>query len=401
MSDLSSIDQAVVLGGGYAGLRAALDLAAACRLNDLGRRITLVDRTAYHQLVTALHRAATEGVDLEACRLPLDELLVPGTVERRQAAVTAVDPRQHTVQLDDGGTLTYDRLVVALGSSPAQPALAGLRQHGFQLREWSDAEKLRDHLRRAFREAASRQDGALRQGLLTVVLVGGGATGCQLAGELSRWLPRLADQVGVAVAEVRLLLVESGSRLLQQEDPQSSDFAYRTLRRKGVEVLLETTIGPVAEGSIELRDGPLPTRTVIWTGGVEAPPLLKASGLPVGHQGRVTVDCRLRAEGLPEIYVAGDTALFEDRGRPLPATAAVAQHQGAYVAAAITREMMGEEPEPYRPRELGRLVSLGGSDAVGTMLGRPLQGSGAGFVKQNIELWYESTVTRRLPLMDL
>lgn len=402
MSQSSSIDRVVVLGGGYAGLRAAMDLAAACHRHGLKRRLKLVDRTKYHQLVTHLHRAATEGIGLESCRLSLDDLLVPGSVERRRGKILGLDPRARTIHLDEGPPMPYDRLIIALGSVPAAPGIDGLKDHGFRLRWWRDAERLREHVRRTFAEAGAQKTAQGRGELLTLAVVGGGATGCQLVGELTHWLPRLADEHQIPVEEIRLILVESDSSLLQELGPESSGYARTILERKGVEVLSGTPLVRVGAASIFLGDGSsVATRTVVWTGGVQAPALLREAGLPTGDQGRVPVDARLRVSGHPEIYVAGDASLVEHRGQALPATAAVAQHQGAFVATAIVSEMLGRTMSEYRPRDVGKLVSLGGDEAVGSMLGLPLQGSGAGFVKENIERWYESTITRRLPLVDL
>ncbi len=379
-----------------------MDLTAACHRQGLGHRLVLVDRTPYHQLITHLHRVATGGVGLENCRLPFEELLVPGSFELACATVSDLDPTGSTLQLEDGTTLAYDRLAIALGSVPAAPDIEGLEQHGFRLRWWCDAERLRAHIRRAFARAAAQNDPRRRGEWLTFAVAGAGATGCQLVGELAHWLPRLATEHGLRAEEIRILLLESGSRILSGLDPESSRYAHETLGGKGVEIFCDTPLIRVAESSISLGGGTtLAARTAVWTGGNQAPPLLAAAGLPVGSQGRVRVDSRLRVVGFPKVYVAGDAALVEHRGAFLPATAAVAQHQGAFAAAAITHEMQGRAVAEYRPREVGKLVSLGGEDAVGNMLGLPLQGPGAGFVKDNIERWYESTVTRRLPLVDL
>ncbi|MCB1037055.1 MAG: FAD-dependent oxidoreductase, partial [Acidobacteria bacterium] len=250
MTESPAIDHVVVLGGGYAGLRIAVDLAASFRRHGLSRRISLVDRSAHHQLVTTLHRGATEARDLASCRLPLDELLVPGTVTRREATVAEIRPERREVLLEGGEALPYERLAVALGSSPARPEIDGLEEHGLALRRWSDAERLRDHVRSVLRHAAALPSREERKSFLTLVIAGGGATGCQLAGELAHWLPSLADDHGIAVDELELILLESGSSLLADSGAEGSRYAFETLRRKGVEVRLGASVDRVRPGSV-------------------------------------------------------------------------------------------------------------------------------------------------------
>lgn len=398
------IHRILVLGAGYAGLRAALDLAQGCHRHGLEREIVLADRGAEHQIITQIHQVAAGALDPEAARRPIRGLLPPEGVTVVRGEVTALEPEARRVHLGDE-VLSYDRLVVALGSETALPEIPGLGEHTFNLRWWQDAVRLRQHVRKAFQRAATVR-GREREGLLRITVAGGGATGCQLAGELAHWLPDLADEFGLPVSDVHLLLVESKEALLTQGGEKDSRSAGQILSRKGVDVHLRTSLEAVTADSVTCRvegeeDCTLPCATVVWTGGVEAPPVLAASGLATGAGGRLVVDPCLRTESHPEIYAAGDAALALHRGAPLPATASFALRQGAYVATAILDEMIGRPTKPYKPRDLGMLISLGGDDAVGNVLGVHLEGSPAGLVKDNIERWYLTTVTRRLPILDM
>ena len=384
----------IIAGAGYAGLRAALDLGAAQRKGQLGEaRLTVVDRNDYHQVVTWLHDVAAASVEAEAARIPLSRLLGDGTLNVMQGDVRGLAPKEQRILLMDGTLLSYDRVVVALGSETLWPPVPGLRDQALPLRWWNEAFALREAIMTSFADAAATQDAAERRRLMTIVVVGGGYTGCQLAGELSHWLPALADQFGLSIFDITLRQIEAQPRLVPNWQPQLSSQAERTLRQKGVQLLLDSPLAEV--GPTHFRIGerpPMPYGVMAWTGGVQAPALLAESGFRTGAQGRVVVDDYLRAEGFPTAYVAGDCALWMDGEKPLPATASHALRQGEYVARSLQREFHGEPLGRYEPTKLGLVMSLGGNDAVGTALGVPLYGPTAGLLKEGIESWYLSTI---------
>ena len=394
-----SLQRVLVLGAGYAGLRVVLELVQGCRRHALAdTEIVLVDRGRDHELITQLHLVAAAAMDADAARRPIASLLPPNGSRFHRGQVEALDLEEKIV-VAGGERLPYDRLVVTLGSEATAPAIPGLQEHAFSLRWWKDAVCLRDHLRRSFLGAATAPgDGRARS--LRVAVVGGGATGCQLAGELAHWVPALADEEGIEVEAVQLLLLEANDRLMAGAEEAVSRQAEEVLRRKGVDVRLETSLEKVSANSLTSNGETLPCDTVVWTGGVQAPQFLGAAGLATGPSGRLRVDPYLRSVNAPEVYAAGDAALIEHDGSALPATAGFALRQGAYVATCLLDELLGRPMKAYRPRDVGLLVSLGGGDAVGRVLGVALEGPPAGLVKENIERWYLTTVTRRLPLLD-
>ncbi len=394
------IHQIVLLGAGYGGLRTALDLAQSCRRHGLERRIILVDRGHRHQLITRLHQVATDSMPADEAALPIVDLLPPGAVEILQGDVESIDPQEKSIQID-GEKIFYDRLVIALGSEAAAPPIPGLQENSLPLRWWQDAIHLKDHLEDAFAAAGRAADPETRQSWLRIAMVGGGSTGCQIAGEIAHWVTGLADAHQVPVGEIHLLLLESEPTLLQECSPAMGEKAATVLRRKGIDVRCGSPLESVGQESLRFRGEEFPCRTVIWTGGIQGHPLLAGSGFEVDERGKLLVDERLRLREYPEIYAVGDAVTFEVDGEPLPATAAVALRQGAYVATALSDEIIGRPPRPFQPRDLGLLVSLGGGDAIGVVLGVPLEGSAAGLVKESVERWYLATVTRKLPLVDL
>ncbi len=396
MQPVTNIRQVVVLGAGYAGLKVVLQLSAACRRRKTPLEITLIDRSRHHQLVTLLHQSATEALPADRARLPLAHLVDGARVRLLQRQVVAIDAAARVV-LTDEEAVPFDRLVIALGSETRFPDVPGSR-HALPLRWWPDAEKLRQHVRQQFQLAAHCESADQRRQRLRIVVAGGGFTGCQLVGELCHWVTELADQYRVPIQDVHLVLTESQPRLLAGWEPRYGDYAAELFRNKAIDVRLGNRLLGVSPTSATLQDEALATCTTVWTGGIRAPSLLADSRLPVAGQGRVVVDDRLQVSGLPGLYACGDAAWYEKDSRPLPATAALAQQQGSYVARSLWAEIQGRPVPPYTPQELGMLVSLGGEDAVGELLGQPLRGLTAGLVKEGIERRYVGLITGRFPL---
>ncbi len=375
-----------ILGAGYAGLRTARDLAGAVRRGEIDVEVTLVDRNRRHEVVTLLHQVATDDLPETTASLSLDELLPGRSVKIVEAEVAAIEPDTRHVRTS-AGELAYDYLVIGLGSEPTSPPIPGL-DRALRLRRWEDAIRLREHVRGVFRDAGRRPAADPERLLTRLVVVGGGFTGCQVVGELAHWSTELADRHRVPIDHVHLVLVESGRRLLPGWDEPSSREAERVLRRKAVDVRTGVRLARIAEDVVELADGSsLASRTVVWTGGIRALALLAESGLPTAAQGRLAADAYLRVVGRPRIFAIGDSVAASD-GRALPATAAYAQRQGAYVARALVAEVRGRPLGPYRPIPLGMVVSLGGDDAVGDVLGIPVEGSAAALLKQGVEASY-------------
>lgn len=398
MKKSMAMKRIVALGGGYAGIRALLDLQEARRWRGLRAELTLIDRGTGHQVVTLLHRVATEDLPPASALLPFRRLLPD--VEILQAEVSEIDLDRRRV-ITDRGEIAYDRLVIGLGSETASPPIPGLEEHALNLRWWGDAVRLRRRVRELFARAAGAGSASERRGLLRLVVAGGGATGCQLAGEICHWVTDLADEFAVPVGEIEILLLDAQPTLLTGLERGAARRAERVLRRKAISVNLESPLESVAVGEVAFGGETLPCGAVFWTGGVRAPELLAACGLETGDAGRVKVDRALRCVGRPAVLVAGDCALVEVGGRPVPATAAFALRQGAYVAQALESERKGRRIAPYKPRDLGMLVSLGGADAVGDLLGFPLTGLAAGLAKEGIERSYVATVLGQLPPLPI
>ena len=384
----------LILGGGYAGLRAALDLAALRREGQLppGVEVDLVERSPCHQVIFWMHQVAAGTLTPEeACidygRLPLDGIAL------HQAEVQGIDPAKGKVHTS-AGDLAYDALILALGSVPRMPEIPGLAESAYPLRDRADAERLYSGLETAYARAAMAGDPELHRRLLTTVIAGGGYTGCQLAGELAHRLPDLADRHGIRTRNIRLLLLEGRERLLPEMDACHGRAAREILEAKGVEIRTGTPLERVTEETAVAGGEGIAYGTLGWTGGIRGPALLAESGLPVSPDGRLRVGAFLSCPDHPEVFGGGDCIqrTADDPAPGPPPTATEAMHQGRYLAGRLRDRLLGRSSRPYRPNRLGLLVALGGGDAVGTIGPAPVRGRMAGIVKNGAERSYPDTL---------
>jgi NADH dehydrogenase len=387
----------VILGAGYAGLRAALDLDTLLASQPTSARVTLVERNPYHQIIQLLHQAAADAIPPEDTIVALSRLLRERPrVTLHEAEALALDPASRTVRTL-AGDVRYDRLVLALGAAPDFGGVPGAREHTLPLRTYADALRVRDHVRACFERAAVEPDAAARRPLLTFAIVGGGYTGCQLAGELAARACELCRQHGLARSEVRVALLQRGAQLLEQLGAWATAEAERALGAAGVSVHLNTPAATVEDGLLRLggvgAGKVLRAATIIWAGGFRAPALLAEAGLPHDERGRARVDGHLRVEGNPDVYACGDCARVPAaNGETVPATASYALRQGEYLAPQLLADLRGEESATYEPLMLGELVSLGPRYAVGNALGARVTGSPAMLLKKGVEQWYRGMI---------
>ncbi len=384
----------LIIGAGYAGLRTAIELDRRRALYGKQFTVTLLDQHPYHQLVQELHLAATTAPDPTNVIVPLQTIFQRRAVQLYQGRVQRIEPLERQVRLVGGQSLSYDRLLIALGAETNYGNVPGAQQHTLPLRSYEHALRLRDHIATCVEAAARATDLRLRRTLLTFVIVGGGYTGCQVAGELVPYVSTLAHAAGIARNELRIALLERNGLLLKQAEPWANAYARRVFADLGVRVYLHTAVARVAEQALSTTANQVfRAGTIIWAGGIRAPALLAESGLPTDALGRVRVDRYLRVEDQALIFAAGDCASIPATiDGPIPATASYALRQGEHLAGTLLADMQGQAPRPYTPLRLGEVVSLGPGAAVGKPLGIPLTGIPAALLKQGIETWYRSTL---------
>ncbi len=387
--------QIVIIGAGYAGLRAAIDLDRLLRTRGRADEVILVDQFPYHQLVQLLHKAAAAAIYSREAIYELAPLLSKGGVRFVQGRVATLEPGARQVYLADGRALPYDRLVIALGAETAYGNVPGAREHSLPLRTLDQALAIRDHVLASFEAAARAADAKEQRILQTMAIVGGGYTGCQLAGELAAWSADLCRETGAPRGHVRIALLDRGPELLKQFGEWATREAEQVLDTMGVSVYLNTPVAAVEPRALRLVDGRvLRAATIVWAGGIKGPDLLAAAGLPLDNAGRVLVDRYLRVQEQAAIFAIGDCAAIPDgaNGAYVPATASYAMRQGSHLAETLLAEVEGAAPRPYEPLKLGELVSLGPNYAMGNPLGVPLTGYPALLMKKGVEQYYRATI---------
>ncbi len=367
--------QVVVVGGGFAGLWAVR------ALRNAPVAITLVDRTNHHLFQPLLYQVATAGLAAPSIAAPLRYVL------RNQRNVTVllgdverIDVEKQCVWLGDQA-LDYDHLVLATGATHAYFGNPDWEAHAPGLKTLDDALAIRRRILTAFENAELETDPVLRQAWLTFVVIGGGPTGVELAGTLAEIARHtLAPEFRrIDPRSARVLLIESGDRVLNAFPADLSASAVTQLERLGVSVQLGQPVSAVGDGHIEVAGERITARTILWAAGVQASPigtqLREQAGAPLDRAGRVQVAPDLSVPGRPEIFVAGDLATLTDANRhTVPGIATAAKQMGAHVGRSIRARLAGRPTQPFRYRDYGNLATIGRQAAVVDSLGLKLSG---------------------------
>ncbi|MBA3260227.1 MAG: NAD(P)/FAD-dependent oxidoreductase [Gemmatimonadales bacterium] len=358
---MNQLPHVVILGGGFAGLYAARGL------RDAQVRVTLLDRRNHHLFQPMLYQVATAALNPADIASPIRSVLRKQmNTEVLLAEASAVNVAERRVAFTDGGSVTYDYLIVATGARHSyfgndrwEPLAPGLKS-------LEDALEIRRRVLLAFERAERESDAVRRHAYLTFVVVGGGPTGVEMAGavaEIRRYALR-RDFRHIDPREATVLLLEGDSRLLTSYPPKLSDEAKRQLRRLGVEVRTETMVTDIRPGSVTAAGWTIPTQTVIWAAGNTASPLLKTLGTPLDRAGRAIAEPDCTIPGHPEVFVLGDAAAYTQEGELLPGTCPVAIQMGQYTARVIEGDLAGRPRRSFRYWDKGQLAVVGRGRAV-------------------------------------
>jgi NADH dehydrogenase len=379
----------VILGAGYGGLLTALSLRKYLSQNEA--QVMVVNQTPTHQIITELHRLAAGNVAEKAVALPLEKLFNGKDIQLRINKVQSFSVDNKEVKLSDGSTLTYDALVVGLGSQTAFFGIPGLEQNSMVLKSAADANSIHEHIEDRISEFAKSKNEA--DG--TIVIGGGGLSGVELIGEIADGMPVLARKYGVDPKSVKLLLVEAGPKILPVLPDHLIERATKSLESRGVQFLTGLPVTHVEGNIIDLKDGQkLVSNTFVWTGGVQGNPLVGESGLEV-NRGRASVNEHLQSVSHPDVFVAGDSAVFmSPEGRPYPPTAQIAWQMGELIGYNLFAKLNNKSMESFSPIDSGTLASLGRKDAVATVGANatPLQGMPASLMKEASNIRYLSHI---------
>jgi NADH dehydrogenase len=351
----------VIVGGGFAGLHAAKGLAR------LPVDVTVVDRRNHHTFQPLLYQVALAVLSPADIAQPIRAIL------RRQRntqvlmdEVVGIDAAARRVALASGAQLPYDYLVLATGVTHSYFGHDDWARFAPGLKTIEDATEIRRRVLLAF-ELAERQ--MVEHGWhppLNFVVIGGGATGVELAGAISdiAQLYMRHDFRHIDPAKARVLLLEGSPRVLGAYPEDLSAKAEAALDRLGVEVHTNTHVTGVGPGWVEMAGKRIDAVVTLWAAGVEASPLGRLLGAPLDRRGSVLVDDRLNPPGLPEVFVLGDLAHYEQDGRQVPGVAQPAMQMGDHIARMLAADLAGWPRPAFHYFDKGDMATIGRMDAV-------------------------------------
>lgn len=352
----------VIVGAGFGGLECAKALRRA------QADVTVIDRENHHCFQPLLYQVATAALSPADIAWPIRHILRPqrnATVLMEEVRGVSPQKKRIQTQYDE---IPYDYLVIATGSTHSYFGHDEWSRYAPGLKRIEDATRIRRSILIAFERAEVVKDEDQRRRLLTFIIVGGGATGVEMAGAIADVARQTlaADFRRIDPRSARIILIEAGPRLLPTFPPGLSDYALKTLTRVGVEVRTETLVTKCDADGVDLKDGRIDAGTVIWAAGVTASPAMRWLDAEGDRAGRVKVNSDLSLPGYPEIFVVGDTAAVADKnGHPVPGIAPAAKQMGTYVGKLISARIAGREwKKPFRYMHLGDLATIGRRAAV-------------------------------------
>jgi NADH:ubiquinone reductase (H+-translocating) len=346
----------VIVGAGFAGL------TAVRKLRKAGIEVTVVDRNLYSTFQPLLYQVATGGLNPGDVAYPVGGITTPHGARYIRGELERVDQQARVLTLAGGRQLGYDYLILATGMAANYFGTPGAEENTFGLYTRADAIVLRDHIMNGFEYLSAGTD---KNRDFAVTLVGGGATGVELAGTLGELRSTVlkATFPDVDPQRLQIRLVEMAPELLMPFEPKLREYTRRQLVDRGVDIRVNTKIGEVTADEVVLGDGTrLHSDLTVWTAGVAAHHTVARWGLPQGKSGRLLVGLDLRVQGSDRIFAAGDMALNNDK--PSPQLAQPAIQEGRHAAEQIVRLIQGQPTVPFSYHDKGTMATIGRASAV-------------------------------------
>ncbi len=345
----------VILGAGFGGLAAARALSKIAE-------VTLVDRHNFQTFLPLLYQVSTAGLAADHIAHPIRGALRKTKIKFRMGSPITIDHKNKSVKLDSSETLSFDYLIVAMGSATNDFGVKGVAENALGMKSVTEALEIRSSILRRFEDLCRFED----ETKLSITVVGGGPTGVEMAGAIAELKkgPLRSDQAQAA-ANIKVNIVEAGPRLLPSFSPKLSERTRKDLEKLGVNVLTNTPVSEIKPREILLGDKKkLPSEVTIWAAGVTGEPVMKKLGLPNAN-GRITVDSTLQVTNYPDIFAIGDIAGAKGKdGRYLPMVAPVAMQQGRFVAKQIAKVIKNQPLDNFVYRDKGSMATIGRHKAV-------------------------------------
>ena len=394
----------VILGGGYGGVYAALELEKAARRGQI--ELSLVSKDNFFLLQPMLAEVVSGSIQPPHIVNPIRRLTRFTNFYKAEIETIDVESQHIVVRYPDHAHfhhIPYDHLVIAVGSSTDLSRLPGMAEHAFPFKTLGDAFALRTHLISVLERAEVEEDPEQKRELLTFVVVGGGYTGVELAAEINDFVREAARSYRhVEPTESKVILLQGGSRILPELNEKLCEFSHRLLERRGIEIRANTMIKGATAQSAILADGvTIPTRTLVAAVGSAPNRLLDTVPCPRDQRGRLVVDETLAVPNYPGIWAVGDCAAIPDvrNGGTCPPTAQYALREARHVARNIVSVVNGGKPRPFSHKNLGVFVPLGRFSAAADLMGLKVSGFMAWWLYRTYYLYQLPRLERKLKVV--
>ena len=328
----------LIVGGGFAGVKAALEL---CKNPELA--VTLLSDHSHFRYYPSLYREATGG-RRAGSRIRLSDILKDRNVTFVRATATKLDRQKRLIITEDGQQFGFDKLLLALGNVTNYFGIEGLAEHSFGIKSTEEAEAFRRHLHAQFIDHGCPDT--------HYVIVGAGPTGIELAGALPSYLQHIINKHGAKDCKINIELIEAATQLLPRSAPSIAAAVARRLQKLGVRLHVHTAVKGQTADMLMAGDQALQTRTVVWTAGVTTNPFIKNNAFQLSPRGKAVVDAHLQAE--PNIYILGDNAETQYSGM-----AQTALYDATFVATNIRRQLKNRPPLGYTPKQPVSVIPVG------------------------------------------
>ncbi|MCC6423835.1 MAG: NAD(P)/FAD-dependent oxidoreductase [Phycisphaerales bacterium] len=392
----------VIVGGGFAGVYTALWLERIW-MGDRRIEVTLISRNNYYLMTPLLFEASSGVLEPRHAVNPIRPLL--RHTRFIEAEVEAIDLERQIVatrpESDEQLNISFDHIVLALGGITNRSFIRG-SEKALTFKTMGDAIFLRNHAIQLFERAEVEQDPSRKTALLTFIIVGAGLVGVELMGEMTEFLHNVRKSYpSVTYKELKFELIDSGPRIMQELDEDLAQYAANVLRRRGVNIRLNTRVGSIEGDRLQLEDGQLLTsETIIVATGVAPSPLVAALPIEKDKRGRAVVEPTLRSRQHPNLWALGDCSTVPDpQGKPYPPLAQHALRQAKVLAGNITSALRGGPLKPFDYKSLGTLAALGHYQGVGRVMGLKIRGVLAWWVWRSYYLMQMPRWSRRIRII--